>query len=74
MDIYLKSKWQKISKFDKLTFLFGFIACLICNMYAATNGLHVHDGMNLFDESSGIANGRLFVDLLLPVINRTSIP
>ena len=71
MERFLTKIWRTISKRDKLRFVFGFFACLICNMYIYTNALLAHDGIVLAEEGTltGIQNGRPLALLISTFLN-----
>ena len=71
MERFITKTWRAISKKDKLRFLFGFLACLICNLYIYTNGLFAHDGIVLYEEGTltGIQNGRPLALLISAIFN-----
>lgn len=66
--------WNKISRNDKIAFASGFLFCLIVHFFAYTNTLFVHDSIQLLNESDGLQNGRFFINLLMPLVSRITIP
>ncbi len=70
----LKSIWEKISATDKFAFFCGFAVCIAVNLFVYTNTCFVHDSIQLFNESTGLTNGRLLVGPLMSVFNKMQLP
>ena len=70
----LKSIYAKLTPNDKFAYLSGFIICLLVNMFAYTNTCFVHDSIQIYNDSTGITNGRILVGPLLELTNRMQIP
>ena len=70
----LKEMYTKVSPTDRFAYISGFLLCLIVNLFVYTNTCFVHDSIRIFDDSTGIANGRILVGPLLEIINRMQIP
>ena len=73
-NIALKNIYKKVSKTDRFAFAAGFITCLLVNLFVYTNTCFSHDTVRIYDDSTGINNGRLLVGPLLGIINRIQIP
>lgn len=71
---FLKAVWNRISKTDKYAFFCGFAFCIAVNLFVYTNTCFVHDSIQLFNESDGIANGRLLVGPLMSLFNKMQLP
>lgn len=69
-----KNAYKKITHADKFSYITGFLTCLLVNMFVYTNTCFVHDSIRIYDDSTGIANGRMLIGPLLEVINRIQIP
>lgn len=63
-----------IRKNDIISFLSGFFACLLTNIFLYTNTAFVHDSIQFFNNSTGIENGRFLLGLLYSLTDRLTVP
>lgn len=73
-NITFKNFYTKISKTDRFAFASGFIICLLVNLFVYTNTCFVHDTIIVYNDSTGINNGRMLVGPFLELVNRMQIP
>jgi len=71
---YLKAIWNKVSATDKFAFFCGFAVCIAVNLFVYTNTCFVHDSIQMFNESTGLENGRLLVGPLMSLFNKMQLP
>lgn len=69
-----KNIYKSISGIDKFAYCAGFIVCFLVNAFTYTNTCFAHDSIQLYNDSTGIENGRVLVGPLLELINRMQIP
>lgn len=65
---------KKISFTDKFTLIFSFIANFFVHIFAYTNPLFVYDSAHIFDNSTGIDNGRLLVGVFMNIFEGIQSP
>lgn len=71
---FIKVIWGKVSATDKFAFFCGFVVCVAVNLFVYTNTCFVHDSIQMFNESTGLTNGRLLVGPLMSLFNKMQLP
>lgn len=73
-ETFIKKIYKQTLSIDRFAFFTSFITCFIIHLYAYTNLLSAHDSVAIYNDSTGITNGRFMISVLFPLIQRITTP